>query len=254
MSTDLAVIKRDTYMALRDDSDVREAMAANLASGERVDVTDLIMIPTPLGGVTTWSWEGIHGEQSSKDITGLLVCIQIRGVLWPSADPEGNKTPPLLVSDDLQTARQVGEEYGDIDPQELARYRRDDDTYVWDELPWTQWGTGKNGIGKRAKEQRLLFVLQPEAAWPVVITIGPGSLKRVTSWIKKLTVPHYRCVVSLTLEKVANKSGIEYSQIVPQMVGQLSREDGLLVKEQYTDPLKKVSHTVSVASENGGEA
>jgi hypothetical protein len=47
--------------------------------------------------------------------------------------------------------------------------------------------------------------------------------------------------VSLTLQKVASKSGIDYSQIVPELVGTVSREEGLVIKKLYTDPLMRIA-------------
>ena len=47
--------------------------------------------------------------------------------------------------------------------------------------------------------------------------------------------------VSLTLQKVASKGGIDYSQIVPELIGTISREEGLVIKRLYTDPLTRIA-------------
>ena len=40
---------------------------------------------------------------------------------------------------------------------------------------------------------------------------------------------------------MASKSGIDYSQIVPELIGTISREEGLVIKALYTDPLTRLS-------------
>jgi len=44
------------FLALRPDSDVREALMANLGPGESLQATDLPRVPTPAGGAKVWSW------------------------------------------------------------------------------------------------------------------------------------------------------------------------------------------------------
>jgi len=48
-------------------------------------------------------------------------------------------------------------------------------------------------------------------------------------------------VVSLTLNKAVSKGGIDYSQIIPELVGTISREEGLVIKRLYTDPLTRLA-------------
>lgn len=243
-STELAVKVTDNWLALQTGSDIREALEANVAAGEQINVQDLIRVPTPGSGGTTWTWVGVSGEEHEKEIVGILVCYQMRGVLWPSEEP--GKSAPLLVSHDLLTAEMVGDNPGDIDLAELEKCRLPDGRFDWARLPWNQWGSGKNGIGKRCKEQRLLFVLRQEDVWPMVITAQPGSLKTVRPFVHRLPVAHWRAVVSLGLQKVPSKGGIDYAQIVPKLVGTLTKEEGEAVRKMYTEPLKRVATKVAV--------
>lgn len=238
------------WLALQPDSDLREALQANIVAGETIDVSDLIRVPTPGGGGTTWTWQGISGEESDKEIVGILVCYQPRGVLWPSQEP--GDSPPLLVTHDMIEAEMLGDNPGDIDLAELEKYRLPSGRFDWAAIPWNQWGSGKNGIGKRCKEQRLLFVLRQQDAWPMVVTAQPGSLKTIRPFIKRLTVPHWRAVVSLSLQKVKSKGGIDYAQIVPRLVATLSKEEGDMIRRLYTEPLKRVATRVQVDA--GGDA
>lgn len=82
---ELAVVSRDKFVALRDDSDIAEAMAANIAVGEKIDESVLTRVPTPTGGGTTWVIPGVAGEESAQEIRGILVHHCRRGVLWPAS-------------------------------------------------------------------------------------------------------------------------------------------------------------------------
>src|SRR5690348_5141403 len=105
-TTSLTVIPKDSYLALRDGSEVREALDANIGSGEGLDESMLVRVPTPAGGGTRWAIPDPINEDTAE-ITGVLVLVVPRGVLWPSDEP-GENALPVLVSHDLKTARQVG--------------------------------------------------------------------------------------------------------------------------------------------------
>jgi hypothetical protein len=248
MSTDtgLSVLEKSNYLALRPSSDIAEALEANLANGERIKETDLTRVKIPGSGLTRWTIPGITGDETVDEIVGVLVHYSPRGVLWPSEDV-GNALP-VLVSDDLRTARRVSEEIGDLDSEILDAMMIDDEgrAYDWrgsDENgpnKYNDFGTGKKGIGKRCKESRMLGILRESDAFPLLISAAPGSLKTVVPFVKKLTVPHFRAVVSLKLEKLKSKGGQDYARIIPTLVGELSREEGTRIKQLYTDPLRAV--------------
>ena len=233
---DIAVLEPETgFLALHGDSDFKEAMAANLATGETIQVSDLIRIKTPAGGGKTWQYVNSDGvEVESKAVTGLLVYYAPIGQLWGSDDPTKGQRP-VLTSYDLKTATRTNDSLGDIDPEQLAAFRVGDRTY--------DWGSGKGGVGRRIKESRTLAILQPGEAWPVLLSVGAGSLATICPFVKRLKVAHYRVNVSLTLQKAASKSGIDYSQIVPELIGTISREEGLVIKALYTDPLTRIATT-----------
>lgn len=248
-ATQLAVIPKDNYLALRDNSDVREALEANLSSAGAIDESLLVRVPIPSQGVTQWTIPEPINE-TTPEITGILVLVAPRGVLWQSE--EVSNALPVLVSHDLKSAHQVGPIPDDM-LAVLNKHKRADGTYDWVNLPYNQFGTGKNGVGKRAKESRMMFVLRQGEAFPLVVGASPGSLKNVKKFIMTLTVPHWRAVVSLTLAKEKNSGGTSYSQIVPRLVGTLSREDGEVVRKMYTEPLKKVAQNLDINPEHADE-
>jgi hypothetical protein len=155
----------------------------------------------------------------------------------------------VLVSYDLITAVRVNDDIGDLDADVLESCRIGDRIYDWRRLPYNQYGTSKSGRGKRCKESRLLAILREQEAWPLLVTAGPGSLKTVNPFVKRLPVPHYRAIVTLTLDRVENAGGQPYSQIVPKYAGCISKEAGLVVRRIYTDPLNAIANSIDVAAD-----
>jgi len=242
-------VDSSTFLALRPDSDVREALLANLGPGESITAADLPRVPTPAGGGKVWSWtDSGNNEQSAKSLDGALVYCGVRGTLWGSEEPVAG-TSPVLVSYDLLTATRVNEDIGDLDADVLESCRIGDRLYDWRRLPYAKFGSSSNGRGKRAKESRLLAVLREDEAWPLLVNAGVGSLKTVVPFIKRLPVPHYRAVVSLTLEKVENAGGQPYSQVVPRLLRTLTKEEGDLLRRLYTEPLSRIAQQFDVAQD-----
>lgn len=249
-STAIAVQQADAsnYLALSGDADFREAMQANLATGETVGVGDLIRVKTPSGGGRMWQYVNSDGaEVEEKTITGLFVFYAPLGQLWGTDEPTKGERP-VLTSYDLQTAVRTNDNLGNIDPEQLAAFRVGDRTYDWlamgrEGSPFG-WGSGKGGVGRRIKESRTIAILQPGEAWPVLLSAGAGSLETVCPFVKRLKVAHYRCIVSVSLRKATSKSGIDYSQIVMTLDGTISREEGAVIKTLYTDPLTRIAQQI----------
>jgi hypothetical protein len=234
------------FLALRPDSDVREALMANLGPGESLQATDLPRVPTPAGGAKVWSWtDSGNNEQSAKSIDGLLVAVLARGTLWGSEDPQSG-VQPVLVSYDLMHAVRMNEDIGDLDADVLESCRIGDRLYDWRRLPYNQYGSASNGRAKRCKESRLLAILRENEAWPLLVAAGVGSFKTVLPFVKRLAVPHYRALVSLTLQKVENSGGQPYSQIVPKYLGAVGKEEGEIVRRLYTEPLSRLAEQIDV--------
>lgn len=238
------------FMALRPDSDVRDALLANLAAGETLQLTDLPRVPTPAGGGLVWQWTDTgNNDQQAKSLDGVLVYYGLRGTLWPTAEATIGRQP-VLVSYDLQTAVRIGDDLGDLDAEVLESCRIGDRLYDWKRLPYNKWanegGIGSNGAGKRCKESRLLAILRRDEAWPLMVTASVGSLKTVVPFVKTLAVPHFRAEVSLTLKKAESSDGKPYSQIVPKYLGAVTREEGEMLRRLYTEPLSKISQQFDI--------
>lgn len=231
MSTEMTV---STYQALAPNSRAARAMAANFATGETISFADLTTVSVPTGGITQWQIEDITGSHSVPEIVGICCYYAPYGVLWPSKEPAENGRP-LLVTNDLISATKVGDDYGDLDPEAIAACRRDDGSYDWQRLPYNQYGSA--GYGRRCKEQRIMAILRQDDTMPILVRVSPGSLKPITQFIRKLPVPFFEAVISLTLQRVKNQGGISYAQIVPRLVETLSEEQGEMIHRLYTQTL-----------------
>jgi hypothetical protein len=131
---------------------------------------------------------------------------------------------------------------GDIDPSILEKHHRADGTYDWQSLPWNEWGTGKNGVGKRCKESRILMILRENEAFPLLIRAQPGSLKTIRPFVTQLPIVYWRAMISLKLTaQISKGSGQRYSQIIPKLIGVASGEVGAKIKQLYTDPLSRLA-------------
>jgi len=256
MANELAVIDHQKFPALVPGSEVAEALEANkaIAEGETRE-QDLVKITVPSQGQTQWTWTDMTGNQSADVIRGLLVWVQKRGYLWPFEEPSGDM--PVLVTNDMFTAEKRGDELGDIDPEILEKASNGDGSYAWKELgEYQEFGSSENGHGKRCREYRMLFILQEGGAHPCMVPAPPGSLKTILPFITQMcaTVPHWRAVIELSLEKDKSKGGVDFSRIVPKLVGMIDAETGKKVKEFYTDPIAGMAHRVDFAQEGTKES
>lgn len=246
----LTVVKKNEFLSLSEDGGIKEALDAITETGAVIGPDDLVRVKTPAQGGTQWEIPVAGQIEHAEEITGALVMYQQHGVLWPSFDPvEGQ--PPVLRTFDLITADLVGDIPEEMEA-ELERCKIEDGKYDWLKLSYNQWGSGKDGIGKRCTEQRMMFILRPQDAFPLLVTIQPGSLRDVDRWFKQaafLRVPWWRLVVQLRLKQAKSKGGITFSKVVPKVVGQVDEETGALLKKTWTDNLRQISRQVAAEAD-----
>lgn len=241
MSTELSVNSVD-FTALNPNSRQMAIIEANL-DGEPMQETDLIRVKMPLGGGTNWTIDRDGNEETTDELVGVLCGVGKRGVLWPEEDPSESK--PVLVSTDLLVGYRVSDDLGSIDPEVLEKYRIGDRKYDWQALsngPDFGYGSSRSG-GKRVKESRVLAILRDGETWPMLVSVGAGSLRNIIPFLKRLPCFQYEAVLGLKLQKAKGKGGQPYSQISPRLVGQLSEEQGEVCRRTYSDPIKKMFDT-----------
>lgn len=258
-NTALRVYEESEFTALSANSESALAMREN-TDGDSFSEADLIRVKTPTGGGLFWTVDGVSGPENCEAIEGVIVFKAKKGLIWPSdSDDATAKEKPCVVSNDLK--------YGKLNvprkevPSEMMEILDQNEVegqpgvYDWENLPWTQWNTGKKGVGKYAKEHILLFILRKNETLPLFIQVGAGSVGDIRKFfIRMQNVPYYRAVVSLKLKQAESAGGKTYSKIVPTMIGTLTPEQGEIVKTIYRDRLQ-ASHEagkISIDKETEG--
>ena len=118
------------------------------------------------------------------------------------------------------------------------------------------YGSGRSGAGKRVKEARILAILRHGETWPLLVTVGPGSLRNLLPFLKRMPCffheavidegsrgtakGGHEAVIGLRLERAKGRGGQPYSQIIPKLVGQISEEQAALAERIYAEPLREM--------------
>lgn len=240
VSTALSTAKPVDFPALSPNSRQMKIIAANL-EGERMSETDLVRVKTPLGGATQWTIDVDGNTTTTDEIVGLLVGVGKKGILWPQEDP--SEARPVVVSNDLLVGYRTSDDLGSIDPEALEKFRIGDRKYDWVALANSTefgYGTSRSGSGKRVKEARVLAILRQGETWPILVTVGPGSLRNIIPFLKRLPCFPHEAVIGLKLVRAKGKGGQPYSQIVPRLAGQLSEEQGEVARKTYAEPIHEM--------------
>jgi hypothetical protein len=237
MANELTVKVVD-FPALAPNSRQGDIIRANL-DGEPMSEMDLIRVRCPLGGSTKWVVDIDGNQETTDEIAGILVGVGKRGVLWPAEDPSEKR--PVIVTHDLITGYRVSDDIGDLNEATLERYRIGDGRYDWAKLstsPEYGFGSARSGSGKRCKESRLLAILRQGETWPLLISIGPGSLANFIPFARRLQCYPWEAVIGLKLVKAKGRGGQPYSAVQPRLIGTLSPEQGEVCRRTYADPVK----------------
>lgn len=228
-----------------DPTELREAIQA-ASNGQKIDAFQLDMVKVPSGGMTAWTIPDIiEGERIEKTIEGIVVMQRTIRSYWRLGFDEragagaGNQPPdcssqdgkwgighpdghPDLVEDHAAQGQFAYEAY-DPSGEQVAgpgMQRR----YACEACPLAQFGSDSKGRGQACRQNRLLFLLTPESALPMVIKVPPSSLKLVQGFLLKLSgraIAPWGAVLSFGLRKTQGAAGIDYSEIVPSFVAKL---------------------------------
>jgi hypothetical protein len=232
-------LEASRFVAIRPSGTMAEALRWN-STGGGLTAADLIRVKTPAGGATTWTFENAMGEEeSTKEIVGAFCLYAVQGTLWGS-DESAQGRLPVLITHDLKTAVRVSDDLGNLDPAVLEAARIGDRRYDWTRLEYAQWGSGKNGNGKKVKESRLIGVLREGESLPLLVSAGPGSIPKVEQFVRRITslgVPYFQTMIALRLEKATNKTGQVYGQVIPRLPETLTVAEGTAIRDAYTVPL-----------------
>lgn len=238
-----------------DPSELREAIQA-ATNGQQINAFELDVVKVPSGGMTAWTIpDVIEGDRIEKTLQGIVVaqrtirsywrigfderaaqgvgkqppdCSSQDGV-WGIGHPDGH---PDLIEDSPEQREVAGAfAYETFDPEsgdQLSGPQSKPVTrYACEACPLAQFGSGKDGRGQACRQNRLVFLLTPESALPIVLKVPPSSLKLVQGFMLKLSgraIPPWGAVLAFGLRKTQGGAGIEYAEIVPEFVAKLDPE------------------------------
>lgn len=84
------------------------------------------------------------------------------------------------------------------------------------DCPYNKFGSG-DGKSKACKNRRMLYILQENELFPVVLSLPPGSVGSYSNYVKRLISKGLRpsaVVTKITLKKSTSAEGINFSQAV----------------------------------------
>jgi hypothetical protein len=189
-------------------SEIREAMNANVGQAG-LTANDLEQIKVPSGGGIAWAIPGLDGEESVKEVEGIIVGWRDIRAYWSvkMEDSSGN-TPPDCHSVDARMG--IGKPGGHCQSCSFA-----------------QFGSGPKGDGQACKLTRQLFLIRQDNFLPEIVNLPPSSLKAIRQYLLRLAakgVPYYGVITKIALEKAKNPQGIIYSKAVFTSGGRLTPE------------------------------
>jgi hypothetical protein len=215
-------------------AELSEILAANAGGGNGLALEEMGRIKVPAGGATTWSVPTLEGDEDAKEVKGVIIAWRDNRAFWKgNIEDSGGTKPPDCSSKDAQTgsltqgeiialAEETGLPYQPVmTPNHLQSCAT---------CPFAKFGTAKAGQGRGqwCKASRQLYILFEETILPTALTVPPKSIKPIRSYFLKLLqkgLPYYGVVTSLTLRKEKNADGIAYSEIVPQMLVALPKDE-----------------------------
>ncbi len=165
------------------------------------------IVKSPSGGSTVFSVPGLSGDESAKELTGIILDYTTPRAYWDSPDPvEG--TPPICFSSNSIVSHE-GKPCG--------------------QCPFNDFGS-KDGEtnAKACKESVTLFLLRPDNIMPIIVRVPVSSKARFQRYMTRLIgkmIPLSAVVTKITLEKTTNRTGQPYSLFNFEAIAELSKDE-----------------------------
>ncbi|MDE7243554.1 MAG: hypothetical protein K2O18_06205 [Oscillospiraceae bacterium] len=249
----MATAKKDTTLAVRDNFAIAnryegldpELLAELKDEMEYLDPENGILcrqIKIPSGGGIAYEVQGEDDDDTDamKEIEGVIVFTHRLSAFWPSSygGDDGTKAP-VCSSMDGKTG--LNSQTGEVIDCEKC--------------PYNQYGSatdqqGNRARGKACKNMRRLYILMNGDPNIYLLTVPPTSIRDVNKQLSKLTasgIPQIGAVVSLTLEKAKNGSGVAYSKVVIKkkaLLSQAAANKAKLIREELKTQYQSMAITL----------
>lgn len=171
---------------------------------------DLPRIKVPSGGALSWNVRSAEGEESVRELEGIVLAWRPGRLYWKKAIGEGGgRKPPDCTS--------TNGFIGIGDPGGECSY-----------CAYSKFGTSTKGHGQACKQIRQLLFVRPGEILPHLISVPPTSLKACSEYFLMLLgrqIPYWSVVTRLRLEKASNEDQIEYAKVQFALGQTLAREE-----------------------------
>jgi hypothetical protein len=222
-------------------TEIREAVTTNVGESG-LTAGDFERIKVPAGGGTAWSVQGLDGEETIKELAGIIVAWRDTRAYWsvPMEESDGNM-PPDCYSMDARTG--TGKPGGDCH-----------------KCPLAQFGSDPKGEGQACKLIRQLFLVREDNLLPEIVNLPPSSVRPARQYFLRLAskgMPCYSVITKLALEKTKNGQGIVYAKAALTSGGRLTPEQAQRAKQYAamigpflkSAPAIPMSHDVAEAAD-----
>ncbi len=239
MSTELATMEvkdvADFSLFSNQDLELSELLTENLGD-EEFKPSDLTRIKVPGGGGTIFEIPTADGPVEVKELEAIILKVTPARFYWKEAFGTGGEgTPPDCFSDDL--IHGYGEPGGLCADCPLNKFPED------------------SKLGKPCTEKRNIFILPANALLPYNLSCPVKSIANLKQYRIDLTrqgLSLAAITTMISLTKVKNNSGINYSQLVFRPGRPLTAEQKAIVKA-YRDSFTGVLESAKAnGNGNGG--
>lgn len=237
---DMATVQR--FAALAENPREIAEMLLSASGGQRVSAFELDVLKVPSGqGAALWSVPTLSGEDENvKAVEGIVVVMRTIRSYWKvSLDESGGGSAPDCSSQDGETGLGAPDGHPDFREgnyevrysaagEEIRRGR-----FSCADCPLSEFGTAAKGSGMACRENKLLFLLRPDALVPMVVKAPPTSLKPLKGFMYRLMnerIPLYGAVLAFGLQKTKGSGTPDYYQITPSLVRRLDDDEAAKVK------------------------
>lgn len=156
-----------------------------------------------------WTVPSVRGDQSAKEIEGIIIHKADMRSYWADEFAGGNNPPDCASADGLEGRGEPGGMCG--------------------ECALSQFGSASKGGGQACKEVRLLFVLRQTDLIPLLIAVPPTSMMNARHYALRLLneedLDVIDCITAIGLEPAQNATGIKYAKAIFRMVRPLSDDE-----------------------------
>ena len=226
----LTTIADSGFLAARSDIEQVKAVLASNLGAQGIRAEDLPRHGVPAGGATSWTLDLGEGEESAKELDGIILSHTDGRVYWSGTYGEGDSgNSPDCYSNDLLTG--VGNPGGSCLTCEFAQFGS------------ALKPSGEPARGQACQQRKVLLVLPPYSVLPLSIALSPGSLKSIRKYLVSLggrMLRYDQVVTRFAWRQEKSGDGQKYAVIDPRVVRTPSEKEQALISV-YRDLIQKTT-------------